>query len=124
MWKSNAFFIISGFYSPIIRFLLGHQSLIDRSTCLWATLLLVQPPNWVPGISILDEFICHDWNGQFIYWCAVLISGWYFCALQKLHLSSSVIGFKFYRFWSQLGFSLNGAELSLKSVNSENLVNR
>ena len=61
----------------MIRFLLGHQSFIDGTTCLWATLLLVQPPNWVPGISILDGFVCHAWNGQFIYWCSVLISGLY-----------------------------------------------
>ena len=71
------FFYYSQDFSLIIRVLLSHQSLIDATTYLWATPLLLQPPNWVPGISILDDVVCHAWTGQFIYWCSVLISGQY-----------------------------------------------
>ena len=62
-------------FSPIIRLLLSHQSLVDGAAFLFAMILLLQPPNWIPGLSILDEFVCHAWNGQFIYWCSVHISG-------------------------------------------------
>ena len=61
-------------FSPIIRLLLTNQSFIDGATCLFATILILQPVNWVPGVKILDELICHIWNGQFIYWYAVLMS--------------------------------------------------
>ena len=64
-------------FSPIIRLLLINQSFIDGATCLFATVLILQPENWVPGVKILDEIICHLWNGQFIYWYAVLMSGKY-----------------------------------------------
>ena len=56
-------------FSPIIRLLLTNQSFIDGATCLFATILILQP-----GVKILDELICHIWNGQFIYWYAVLMS--------------------------------------------------
>ena len=66
----------------MIRFLLSHQSLIDGTTCLWATLLLIQPPNWVPGISILDELVCHaEWTVHLLVFCAYL----------RLVLSSSTL---------------------------------
>ena len=57
--------------------MLTHQSFIDGATCLFATVLILQPENWTPGIKILDELICQFWNGQFIYWYAVLMSGRY-----------------------------------------------
>ena len=63
-------------FSPIIRLLLSHQSLVDGAACLFAMILLLQPPNWIPGLSILDELVCHAWDGQFIYWCSVHISGY------------------------------------------------
>ena len=59
----------------MIRLLLSHQSFIDGSTCLFSTIIILQPENWIPGVKILDELICHLWNGQFIYWCTVLLSG-------------------------------------------------
>ena len=55
--------------------MLIHQSLVDGAACLFATLLLIQPSNWVPGVLVLDHVICHVWNGQMIYWDAVFISG-------------------------------------------------
>ena len=61
----------------MIRLMLTHQSFIDGTTCLFATVLILQPENWTPGIKILDEIICQLWNGQFIYWYAVLMSGKY-----------------------------------------------
>ena len=61
----------------MIRLMLTHQSFIDGATCLFATVLIIQPENWVPGVKIVDELICHLWNGQFIYWYAVLMSGKY-----------------------------------------------
>ena len=64
-------------FSPIIRLLLTNQSFIDGATCLFATILILQPENWVPGVKILDELICHIWNGQFIYWYAILMSSKY-----------------------------------------------
>ena len=51
--------------------MLTHQSWLDAAACLFAILLFSQPTNWVPGIDILDSFICHAWNGQFVYWYAV-----------------------------------------------------
>ena len=50
--------------------------MVDGAACLFAMILLLQPPNWVSGLSILDELVCHAWNGQFIYWCSVFISGY------------------------------------------------
>ena len=50
--------------------------MVDGAACLFAMILLLQPPNWVPGLSILDELVCHAWNGQFIYWYSVFISGY------------------------------------------------
>ena len=55
--------------------MLTHQSNVDAATCLFAIILLVQPNNWIPGVHILDTTICHLWNGQFIYWYAVYVSG-------------------------------------------------
>ena len=55
--------------------MLTHQSSVDAVACLFAILLLVQPLNWIPGVYILDALICHLWNGQFIYWYSVFISG-------------------------------------------------
>ena len=62
-------------FSPIIRMMLTHQSSVDAVACLFAILLLVQPLNWIPGVYILDTLICHLWNGQFIYWYSIFISG-------------------------------------------------
>ena len=64
-------------FLPIIRLLLSHQSMVDGAACLFAMILLLQPPNWVPGVPVLDHVICHLWNAQFIYWCFVFISGWF-----------------------------------------------
>ena len=55
--------------------MLTHQSNVDAATCFFAIILLIQPLNWIPRIYILDTVICHLWNGQFIYWYAVFISG-------------------------------------------------
>ena len=55
--------------------MLTHQSSVDAAACLFAILLLVQPLNWTPGVHILDTIVCHLWNGQFIYWYSVFISG-------------------------------------------------
>ena len=55
--------------------MLTHQSSVDAATCLFAIVLLVQPENWIPGVYILDTIVCHLWNGQFIYWYAVFVSG-------------------------------------------------
>ena len=65
--------------------------MIDGTMCLWAALLLFQPPNWVPGISILDDVVCHVWNGQFIYWCSVQISGRYSLLLPVRYISLPVV---------------------------------
>ena len=55
--------------------MLTHQSSVDAVACLFAILLLVQPLNWIPGVKVLDTLICHLWNGQFIYWYSIFISG-------------------------------------------------
>ena len=72
MFSSCYYFQI---FSPIIKMMLTHQSTVDAVACLFAILLLVQPLNWIPGVYILDTLICHLWNGQFIYWYSVFISG-------------------------------------------------
>ena len=61
-------------FSPVIRLLLTHQSSVDALACLFAIILLVQPLNWIPGVNILDDIICHLWDAQYIYWTAVCIS--------------------------------------------------
>ena len=61
-------------FSPLIRLMLTHQSFVDGAACLFATILLLQPLNWVPGIKYLDHFICHIWDGQIIYWATVFVS--------------------------------------------------
>ena len=61
-------------FSPVIRLLLTHQSSVDALACLFAIILLVQPLNWIPGVYILDDIICHLWDAQYIYWSAVCIS--------------------------------------------------
>ena len=38
--------------------MLTHQSFVDGAACLFATILLVQPLNWIPGVNILDDFVC------------------------------------------------------------------
>ena len=58
-----------------MRMMLTNQSIVDGAACLVATILLVQPQNWIPGINILDDIICHVWDGQFVYWYMVLVSG-------------------------------------------------
>ena len=62
-------------FSPIMRLMLTHQSSADAAACLFAIILLVQPLNWIPGVYVLDTIICHLWNGQFIYWYSIFISG-------------------------------------------------
>ena len=62
-------------FSPVIRLLLTHQSNIDAATLFFAILLLVQPPNWIPGVKVIDSIICHVWQGQHLYWATVYISG-------------------------------------------------
>ena len=57
--------------------LLTHQSLLDGAACLCASILIIQPDNWIPGVPVLDAIICHVWNSQFTYWCAVLMSSEY-----------------------------------------------
>ena len=63
-------------FSPAILFLLRHQSMVDAIACVFATLHLVQDPNWVPGIYFLDVIVCHTWNPQFLYWTFVFVSIW------------------------------------------------
>ena len=55
--------------------MLTHQSIVDGLACLLATILLVQPENWIPGVQIFDDIVCHLWSGQFFYWYMVLVSG-------------------------------------------------
>ena len=57
--------------------MLTNQSIVDGTACLVATTLLVQPKNWIPGVYILDDIICHLWNAQALYWYMVLVSGVY-----------------------------------------------
>ena len=79
-------------FSPIIRLMLIHQSFIDWATCLFSTILILQPLNWVPGVKILDELICHLWNGQYVYWYAVLMSGKYTSVKLVLSLVAINVG--------------------------------
>ena len=57
--------------------MLTHQSIVDGAACLFATILLVQPMNWIPVINILDEIVCHVWDRQFVYWYMCFVSGMY-----------------------------------------------
>ena len=79
-------------FSPIIRLMLTHPSFIDGATCLFSTILILQPLNWVPGVKILDELICHLWNGQYVYWYAVLMSGKYISVKLVLSLVAINVG--------------------------------
>ena len=61
-------------FSPIIRLLLTNQSFIDGTTCLFASILILQPENWIPGVKVLDEIICQLWSSQFMFWYSLLMS--------------------------------------------------
>ena len=68
-------------FSPIIRLLLTNQSFIDGTTCLFASILLLQPENWIPGVKVLDEIICQLWSSQFMFWYSLLMSSEYISVL-------------------------------------------
>ena len=57
--------------------MLIHQSMVDGAACFFATILFLQPFNWVPGVKILDDIVCHVWSSQLVYWYMILVSGKY-----------------------------------------------
>ena len=65
-----------GHFSPLILFLLKHQSFVDGWACVMGTALLLQPPMWETGVTVLDFLICHLWHSQTWYWAVVTLSIW------------------------------------------------
>ena len=63
-------------FSPVIKLLLKHQTIVDGFACLIALILLLQQPMWITGYEWLDHIICHTWHSQFFYWSFVFLSVW------------------------------------------------
>lgn len=61
-------------FSPVIRILLIHQSFIDATVCLFATLILAIPPMRVVGKNMVSLLICQCWHSQAAYWCVMDVS--------------------------------------------------
>ena len=83
------------YFSSIMLTLLCHQSVVDGLACAMAAILMLQPPNWIPGIYILDYVICHAWNGQTIFWYTVAISVWNLVRLSFEHYLAVVRPFMY-----------------------------
>ena len=68
-------------FSPTIRFLLRHQSLVDLSVCSLAPIFLLQPPMWNTNCYCIDVIMCHIWHSQLIYWAAIYLSAFNLAAI-------------------------------------------
>lgn len=68
-------------FSPAIRVLFRHQSFLDAVICLIAILHIWLPPMWLMGVHFIDEFICHVWHGNVIYYNFIYASIWNLVAL-------------------------------------------
>ena len=68
-------------FSPAIRFLLRHQSLVDLSVCVLAPIFLLQPPMWITNCYCIDVILCHIWHSQLIYWAAIYLSAFNLAAI-------------------------------------------
>lgn len=63
-------------FGDTIASLLKHQSLVDAIICVFAVIILVSPPNWTPGIFVLDAILCQLWHSQAVYWQFIFISAY------------------------------------------------
>ena len=61
-------------FNRLMLVLLRHQSFVDALVCLLASVVVVQPFMWTTGLNWLDQFICHVWHSQALYWGAVTLS--------------------------------------------------
>jgi len=66
-----------GRFSPLIRLLIKHQSLVDLGACAMGALYLILPSmHWRTGSWIADFFVCYAWHSQGLYWADVFVSIW------------------------------------------------
>ena len=61
-------------FSRLILILFRHQSLVDSWVCAMASIVMLQPYNWLTGNRYFDLLVCHAWHGQAFYWGAVTLS--------------------------------------------------
>ena len=59
----------------MVRLVMTHQGCVDAASCLFATVILLQPPDWLPGIYELDAVFCYTCYGQAIHHLTVFVSG-------------------------------------------------
>ena len=66
-----------GRFSPLIRLLIKHQSLVDLGACLMGAMYLLLPPmHWRTGSRVADFVVCYTWHSQGLYWADVFVSIW------------------------------------------------
>ena len=63
-------------FSPVIRILFQHQSLVDALICVISLIFVIKPNNWMTGIQYLDSCICYIHHSYFSIGVTVGLSVW------------------------------------------------